>query len=151
MHWARHELLKTTDAPRREWSRWLSATLALLLVALGLFVRSESAHDAYHRARADRDHASDGHFHSHADTHSHSHDHGSGDPVRHEHTAPLIDLLAEQLVETVLVAVDIAAFNPVLVYEPDLVCLTSLDPRPMRRPRNRAPPVSPRPCSHRHS
>lgn len=68
-----------------------SGGLAVLLAGLGMFVRSESAHDAFHVKPEPHVHASD-HSHHHHHGHSHDHDHS----VPHEHTSPLIDLLAEE-------------------------------------------------------
>ncbi|MBL6766093.1 MAG: hypothetical protein ISQ14_14150 [Verrucomicrobiae bacterium] len=94
-------------------SRILSGCLAMLLAALGLFVRSEGAHDAFHRRTASVRPVADGHGHVHHGSGRHSHS-GEGVPIpgRHEHTSPVIDLLGEELLDLAVPAVVVAAFAP---------------------------------------
>jgi len=121
--------------PWREWGRLLSALQALWLVLLGGFVRSESAHDAFHRRAAEHDLTH--HWHGHA----HPHPHGPEDPVRHEHSAPVIDLLAEQLVDIAPVSLDVVGFTLVDLYEQDLSESVNRGTGSLLRARNRAPPI----------
>jgi len=118
--------------------RFFSGGLALLLVALGLFVRSEEAHDGFHRHLIAQHHHS-AHVHRHADAHGH-HSHGaSHDPVRHEHTSPLIDLLAEEQLDVAApMTLPVARFS--VVELPSFRCSGHLPQTRVAQPPGRAPP-----------
>lgn len=127
------------DRPSRSPGRFrklISGLLALLLVGLGVLVRSESAHDSFHR---DQEQHAHGHHHHHGHDHSH---HSGHNPFDHEHTNPVLDLFAEEhLVATVA-----------LVVIPDSLCFEGLElphrvfrltpAKAVVQPPERAPPSS---------